>query len=170
MNSIVNNSTYIPIDISSFNTYYSFVNLNNVVMENLKILLADDNDTFRTGLAEFVNNQYGFKVIGEANDGAQALNLIDSLKPDVVMLDVSMPKLDGISAARLIKKESPNVYVIMVTIHDEKVFKELATVIPVDGYISKSSISEELPKFLSSLKMKIDSAKPRMGKSKIREN
>ncbi len=153
-------SIFLPIDKSLLLRYYSNVNNKNSVMENVRILLADDNKNFRRGLAEFINNQYGFKIIGEANDGMEALNLIVELKPDVVMLDVSMPKLDGITAARFIKKEYPDLFIIIITIHDEKVFQELASVIPVDGFIGKASISEELPAVLSSLKDKRDSLRP----------
>ena len=169
MNNIVNNSIFQPIDRRALEVYNSCVNFRIYVMENVRILLADDNKNFRSGLAEFINNQLGFKVVGEANDGMEAIKLIDNVKPDIVLLDVSMPKLDGISTARFIRKECSKMYIVIVTMHEEKVFKSYTDFIPVDGFINKSEISEKLPKLLTSLKLKLSSVNSQLSDNKIPE-
>ncbi len=119
---------------------------------NLRILVADDNDSFRTGFIEYINNQDGLRVIGEAKNGLEAIELTNNLKPDIIMMDVSMPKMDGITSAGIIKQKNPGTNVVVVTIHEEQIFKELSEQLPADGYICKSSISSDLPKILKKLR------------------
>ena len=127
---------------------------------NLRILVADDNDSFRAGFIEYINNQDGLRVIGEARNGLEAIELTNNLRPDIIMIDVSMPKMDGITSAGIIKQRNPETNIVVVTIHEEQIFKELSEQLPADGYICKSSISSDLPKILKKLKNRAKSNAP----------
>jgi two-component system response regulator DesR len=116
-----------------------------------KIIVVDGNDDFRAGYIEYLNNYNGLNVIGEARDGFEAFKKIEKLKPDIVFMDISMPKMDGLTAAHLIKEKYPHIKIVITTIYEESVLKELAGMVPVEGFISKSSISLELPKVLRKL-------------------
>ncbi len=130
------------------------------MVNNLRILVADDNDNFRTGFVEYINNQDCLRVIGEAKDGLEAIALTNNLRPDIIMIDVSMPKMDGITSAGIIKRQNPETNIVVVTIHEEQIFKELSKLLPADGYICKSSISNDLPKILRKLKNKMNTKEP----------
>lgn len=116
-----------------------------------RVLVVDDNDSFRAGYVEYLNYQTNLEIVGEARDGTEAISLIEKLKPDIVFMDISMPRMDGLTAANLIKEKYPKIKVVIITIHEKSVFKEIAESLPVDGFISKSSISMELPRVLKKL-------------------
>ena len=84
----------------------------------IRILLADDHKVVRKGLRGTLEDYDGWHVCGEASDGRQAVNLAMELKPDVAVLDLTMPELNGIEATRLIKKSVPQVEVLIFTMHD----------------------------------------------------
>ncbi len=133
------------------------------MIKYIRVLIADDNDNFRVGFSELINNQNKLKVVGEAKDGIETINLAAMLKPDIVMIDISMPKMDGIACAQLIKKQLPNTFIVIVTIHEESVFKVLADSLPADGFICKSSISHDLPKVLKKLLPRINPDPTKIG-------
>jgi DNA-binding NarL/FixJ family response regulator len=85
-------------------------------MPPIRVLLADDHPLFRRGVASFLSAEGGFEVVGEAADGQQALEMARSLKPDVVLMDVSMPVMDGLAATRRIKAEMPSVRIVILTV------------------------------------------------------
>jgi len=138
-----------------------------IMMKYIRVLIADDNDSFRVGFTELINSQNRLKVVGEAKDGIETINLTTMLKPDLVMIDISMPKMDGIACAQLIKKQSPNTFIVIVTIHEESTFKVLADSLPADGFICKSSISHDLPKVLKKLLPRINTDPAKTGPSMI---
>ncbi len=119
--------------------------------KSIKVLVVDDNESFRKGFVELLNKQNKLEVIGEAKDGLEALNLTHLLKPDLIMVDVSMPAIDGITFAKLIKEQTPEKLIVIVTIHEEAIFKILSDSLPADGFICKSSLSNDLPKVLNDL-------------------
>ena len=86
-------------------------------MENYRIVLADDHIIFRQGMKRLIDEEPGLKVVGEANDGSELFNRLHDLKPDLVILDISMPEIGGFGAAREIKSHHPNVKVLMLTMH-----------------------------------------------------
>lgn len=110
----------------------------------IRILLADDHVLFRKGLRALLETQDDFKVVEEAADGEQAADLAASHRPDVVILDINMPKLSGLEALARIKAAAPDTRVVMLTISDagRDVFE--AVKLGAHGYVLKNAAPEEL--------------------------
>src|SRR6185436_8369224 len=81
----------------------------------IRIVLADDHEIFRDGFKAMLKKQTDIKLIGEAADGKELIEIVERLKPDIVITDIKMPKLDGIQATRIIKKKMPNIQVIALS-------------------------------------------------------
>ena len=111
--------------------------------EPIRLLVADDHTLFRRGLIGFVNEQPDFRVVGEAGNGLDAVQIYRQQQPDVVLMDVHMPGGSGIEAVQTLKKEM-NARVLMLTIsdNDEDLFAALAA--GADGYLLKSAEPEQL--------------------------
>ena len=105
----------------------------------LTIVIADDHPLFRVGLRETIESERGFKVVGEASDGEQALEMISEMYPAIAILDVSMPKLDGLALARKLVAQAPSVGVILVTMYREQKLFTQALEAGVEGYVLKDS-------------------------------
>src|SRR6187200_3027568 len=82
----------------------------------IRILIADDHQIVRRGLRAMLETSQGFAVVGECTDGEQVLQQVAKTQPDVVMLDISMPKLNGIEVVRLLKRQHPEIPVLMLTV------------------------------------------------------
>jgi two-component system response regulator NreC len=110
----------------------------------IRILLADDHTILRAGLRMMLNAQSDMEVIGEAQDGRQALQEVQRLQPDVVLMDITMPDLNGIEATRQIKRIQPDVKILVLTMHehDEYVFQALRA--GASGYMLKEALDTEL--------------------------
>jgi two-component system, NarL family, nitrate/nitrite response regulator NarL len=113
-------------------------------MEKKRVLLADDHLLFRKGLAQLLNSQPDFQVVGEANDGLEALAKARELMPDLILLDVNMPRCDGRAATRLIKAELPYVVVVMLTVSDDEQDLFAALKNGAQGYLLKKIDPAEL--------------------------
>ena len=111
---------------------------------SVKILLVDDHPVFRKGLRVLLGDEKGLRIVGEAGNGREAMEMARKLSPDVVIMDVTMPDLDGIEATRGIMAESPNTKVIALSIHGGKRFVESMLSAGAAGYILKDSVPEEL--------------------------
>jgi two-component system, NarL family, response regulator NreC len=113
-------------------------------MEEITLMLVDDHDVVRTGLKTFLETQGGLKVIAEADSGEEAIRLAKEKNPIVVVMDITMPRMDGLEATRQIKQSCPNIRVLALTIHaDEQYFFEMMAA-GADGYVTKQVAAEEL--------------------------
>jgi LuxR family maltose regulon positive regulatory protein len=113
-------------------------------MMSAKVLLVDDHALIRSGLRTLLEDEKGLRVVGEARDGREALEMVRKLSPDVVVMDITMPHIDGIEATRGILTESPETKVIALSIHGGKRFVENMLQAGAAGYVLKDSVPEEL--------------------------
>lgn len=113
-------------------------------MDEVKLLLVDDHEVVRTGLRMLLENQPYIKIIGEASTGLQALELADSLHPDVVVMDITLPDISGIEATRRLRQSHPDLPVVALTIHeDEQYFFEMLQA-GASAYVPKRAAPEDL--------------------------
>lgn len=113
-------------------------------MKKIRVLLADDQTILRHSLRALIANEPGLEVVGEAGDGAEAVAKARSLRPDIVVMDVSMPKLDGVAATLAIKQTCPEVRILILTVHETKSQIRQVLQAGVSGYVVKRSAAEEL--------------------------
>ena len=113
---------------------------------NIKVMLADDHVLMREGIRQLLEFDGSIEVIGEASDGEECLQKLEKVKPDVLLLDINMPKLNGIEVLEEIKRKKINVKVLILTVHNEVDYLIRTVDIGVDGYILKDSESAELKK------------------------
>jgi len=110
----------------------------------IKILLVDDHQILRDGIRSLVKGYDDMEVIGEAADGREALDMVEKLSPDIVIMDISMPDLNGIDATRMIINEAPDVKVIALSMHHDKQFVSEIFKAGASGYLIKDSAFDEL--------------------------
>ena len=113
-------------------------------MSKIRVLLAEDHETVRQGLRLLIDRQPDMQVVGEAGDGRATLNAVAALQPQVAVVDISMPELNGLEATRGIREQAPTTAVVALTRHsDEAYVKELLNAGAL-GYVLKQSSSQEL--------------------------
>ena len=110
----------------------------------LKLLVADDHEIVRKGLRAILEAQPDWKVVGEAADGRQTVSMVKELRPDIVVLDVSMPALNGLDATRQIVKERPDTKVLILTMHQADPLIREVLEAGAKGYLLKSDASRDL--------------------------
>jgi DNA-binding NarL/FixJ family response regulator len=110
----------------------------------IRVLLADDHDILREGLKALLTIQGGVEIVGEATTGRQAVELAERLVPDVVLLDLSMPELDGLEVCRRIRAHQPQVRVLILTMHEREDYLHQALEAGASGYLVKRSAAAEL--------------------------
>lgn len=113
-------------------------------MPKLRILLADDHAVLRDGLRALVNAQEDMEVVGEANNGKTASEKALALRPDVTIMDVSMPELNGIQATEIVKRECPETKVLALTAYKDKAYLDQLLKVGASGYMLKLSAAEDL--------------------------
>jgi len=113
-------------------------------MKALRILVADDHEVVRRGARAMLEAQPGWTVVGEATNGQEAVEATKKLKPDVAILDISMPKLNGLEAARLILKEVPQTEVLILTMHESEELMREVLQAGAKGYVLKSDVGKDL--------------------------
>jgi len=113
-------------------------------MEAIRILIADDHAVMRAGLRLLLNGQDDMQVVDEAGDGWQTVEKAVALKPDIVLLDITMPGLSGLEAARQIRQQAPDVKLVVLTMHDDEAYLRQFLQIGAVGYIVKKAADTEL--------------------------
>lgn len=108
------------------------------------ILIVDDDQGFREVVKRLLEGKPEARVVGEAEDGEEAVMLARESQPDVVLMDIAMPRLDGLEATRRIKAERPETKVIILTIHNEEVYQRAAAESGADAFLSKKTLMADL--------------------------
>ena len=120
-------------------------------MNALRVVLADDHEVVRAGLRALVNGCEGMTVVGEASNGAEAIERASALRPDVLVMDLSMPGVDGATATERIQAETPDVKVIALTAHEDRAHVTRLLQAGASGYVLKRAAAEELVRAIRSV-------------------
>ena len=110
----------------------------------VRVLIADDHAMTRTGLAQLVAGEPDLVVVGTADDGLRAVEIAERERPDVLLLDLSMPKLDGIQASEQLHRRSPHTRVLVLSSHPDEVVVAAAKLAEVSGYLTKDASCTEV--------------------------
>jgi two-component system response regulator NreC len=113
-------------------------------MSNIRLMLVDDHQVIRTGLKSFLQTQPDFDVVAEAGNGQDAITLALETRPDIVIMDISMPVMDGLEATRRLKELWPQVIVLSLTVHEDKFYFMKMLEAGASGYLTKQAASDEL--------------------------
>ena len=113
-------------------------------MNPITVILVDDHDVVRTGLRSFLNTQADVKVVAEARNGQEALLRADEMKPDLVIMDITMPGMDGLEATRQLKARNPECLVLALTVHEDKQYFMEMLAAGASGYITKQAAADDL--------------------------
>ncbi|MDP1715143.1 MAG: response regulator transcription factor [Anaerolineales bacterium] len=113
-------------------------------MSNIRLMLVDDHQVIRTGLKSFLQTQPDFEVVAEASNGQEAITLALETRPDIIIMDISMPEMDGLEATRRLKVQWPQVVVLALTVHEDKFYFMKMLEAGASGYLTKQAASDEL--------------------------
>ena len=122
--------------------------------KNIKVLLVEDHIMARMGTAIFIQNTEGLELIGQAEDGLQAVTMASELNPDVILMDIGLPKIDGIEASKRIKEKGINSSILMLTSRDNEEDVYAALQAGADGYIMKGCNLDSLLSAIKSVSQK----------------
>lgn len=114
--------------------------------DTLRILVADDHELVRHGIKSILRERKGWKVVGEATDGEQARAMVQKLHPHVLIMDITMPNLDGLEAARQILRSAPATRILILTMHESSQMVRRILEAGARGYVLKSDLAEQLVK------------------------
>lgn len=113
-------------------------------MDAIRILIADDHRDFRKVVCEFLSRLPNVVVVGEADDGVDVIDKMETCNPDVILMDITMPRRNGLDATRIIKSRWPAKKVVIATMHDSELYRSQAEEALADGFVVKSSIRSGL--------------------------
>ncbi|MGA8222949.1 MAG: response regulator transcription factor [Candidatus Acidiferrales bacterium] len=120
-------------------------------MQKLRILIVDDHGLVRRGARALLQAQRGWRVVGEAANGREAIEKAKKLKPDVAIVDISLPELDGVEVVRKIREEVPESKILVLTMHDSDQMVRRALDSGAHGYLLKSDLTDCLPKAVKAI-------------------
>jgi DNA-binding NarL/FixJ family response regulator len=123
----------------------------NTVPKTYSLILADDHPFLRKGLRDFIESDPNFRVLAEAGDGEDALSLIRTMKPDIAVLDIDMPKMNGLEVAMAVAREQLSTELIILTMHDKENMLNRALDLGVKGYLLKDSVVTEIRQALKNI-------------------
>lgn len=110
----------------------------------LRVLVVDDNESVRRSICQILRSQSDIEVVCEAVDGADAVQKVSEYQPHVVLLDITMPTMNGLEAAEVLRQKFPSVQVLIVSQHDTRGFQWGALAAGVSGYVIKSNVGKDL--------------------------
>ena len=125
-------------------------------MGPLKILLADDHADFRRVVHDFLDRLPNINVVGEAANGREALEQVERLQPDMVLIDISMPHQNGLETTRIIKERWPATKVVIATLHDDPLYRTKAEEVHADGFILKSALMPGLVAAIQNVETRLE--------------
>ena len=110
----------------------------------IRLLVVDDDPGFRLTLRDLLSQREEAVVLGEAGSGEEALRLVDALRPDVVLMDLAMPGMNGVEATRRLKIHRPDIVVIITTVHDEEAYRRTALAAGAEAFLEKKTLGANL--------------------------
>lgn len=113
-------------------------------MDEIRLMLVDDHDVVRTGLRSYLETQTGLTVVAEANSGDLAIRTAEKIQPDVIVMDITMPNMDGLEATRRLKVLCPECKVLALTVHEDKQYFFEMLAAGAAGYVTKQAAAEDL--------------------------
>lgn len=112
--------------------------------KTVTVLIADDQTLFREGIKDLLEDEKGITVVGEASNGPEAVAMAKKIKPDVILMDIKLPQMDGVSATRIIRKECPSTNVLILSSYEDEAHVTEAIQAGANGYLSKMLPASEL--------------------------
>jgi DNA-binding NarL/FixJ family response regulator len=122
-------------------------------MDKTTILIADDHPLIRDGIMQLFMKEADFEVVGQAADGEEAIKLTDEKSPDVVVMDIEMPNLDGLEATKQIKNTHPETSVLVLTVHDDEEYIAAILEAGAEGYLLKTTYGKELVQAIRAVRL-----------------
>jgi two-component system response regulator NreC len=113
-------------------------------MDTIRIMLVDDHDIVRTGLRSYLQTQPGMEVVAEARDGQEAVRLAIETRPNIILMDITMPHMDGLDATRQLRSLSPESLILALTVHEDKQYFMEMLAAGASGYLTKQAAADEL--------------------------
>ena len=137
--------------------------------DRIRVLLADDHVLVRQGIRQFLEDAGDIEVVDEANDGAEAIRLVEEHRPDVAILDIRMPEVTGVEATRRIKAHFPQVRVLILTAYDDDPYVFALLQAGADGYVLKTSSADELVRAVHTVHKGSSALSPEIASKVIRQ-
>ena len=118
----------------------------SAVPSPVRVLVVDDHPIVLAGLRALIGAEKDFAIVGEARDGRTALRIATQLSPDVVVLDISLPEMNGVELAATLRTDLPECRILILTVHEERAYLRQVLELGVSGYLLKRSVADELPR------------------------
>lgn len=117
--------------------------------EEIRVFIVDDHPIFLRGIRDTIEEKSSFKIVGQASDGQEALTQINALKPDVVVTDVDMPRMDGLTLAATLRDQNPDYGIVILTLHRDEAHFQRALDFGINAFVPKDELVDELIKGIS---------------------